>query len=325
MFRLLGGLVSPPGARGRLSILMYHRTLPAPDPILHDSIDADQFERHIALLAADFNVLPLSEACTRLSRRQLPARAVSITFDDGYADNESIALPILRRYGLTATFFVATGFSEGQIMFNDAVIEAVRSAPAGTYDLSTLGVGIRSLIDSESRRATIDAIVGRLRYQTLNQRALLVERLVAALRSTLPKNLMMSPVQIKRLHDENMEIGGHTINHPLLASLDEQQARAEIAGGKHRLEEITGATVKLFAYPSGKPGRDYGSRDVQLVKEAGFAAAFSTVVGIANSSSDPFQLPRFGAWHRNPSRLGVRLLMECLRATSAQPALQPQS
>lgn len=324
MFRILGGLVSPSGARGRLSILIYHRALPSPDPILHDSIDAAQFERHMALLAADFNVLPLSEACTRLSRGQLPARAVSITFDDGYADNESVALPILRRYGLTATFFVATGFSDGQIMFNDAVIEAVRSASAGTYDLSTLGVGVRSLADSESRRATIDAIVGRLRYQTLNERALLVERLIAALRSTLPKDLMMTPAQIKRLHDENMEIGGHTINHPLLASLDEQQARAEIVGGKHRLEEITGAPVKLFAYPSGKPGRDYGSRDVQLVREAGFAAAFSTVVGIANASSDPLQLPRFGAWDRNPNRLGVRLLMGCARAAPAAPALQPQ-
>src|SRR5262249_25923843 len=90
VFRILGGLVSPSGARGRLSILIYHRALPSPDPILHDSIDAAQFERHMALLAADFNVLPLSEACTRLSRGQLPARAVSITFDDGYADNESV-------------------------------------------------------------------------------------------------------------------------------------------------------------------------------------------------------------------------------------------
>ena len=65
----------------------------------------------------------------------------------------------------------------------------------------------------------------------------------------------MSPTQIKRLHDEGMEIGGHTVNHPNLLLLDEQQAREEIVGGKCRLEEITGAPLTLFAFPFGRPGR----------------------------------------------------------------------
>jgi len=95
----------------------------------------------------------------------------------------------------------------------------------------------------------------------------------------------MRPAQIKRLHDEGMEIGGHTVNHPILAMLDEEEARAEIVGGKRQLEEIIGAPVTLFAYPSGKPGRDYGPRDVRLVKEAGFVAAVSTIGGVANRAA----------------------------------------
>ena len=152
MFRFVGDILSPAGVSGKLSILIYHRALAAPDPILYDEIDGATFERHMALLAAEFNVLPLGDACTWLARGRLPARAACVTFDDGYADNEQIALPILKRFGLPATFFVSTGFSDGGIMFNDGVIEAVRRAPAGTHDLSSLGLGVHSLGDSASRR-----------------------------------------------------------------------------------------------------------------------------------------------------------------------------
>ena len=57
MFRIAGNLLSPAGDRGKLSILIYHRALAAPDPILHDAIDAETFERHMALLQAEFNVV----------------------------------------------------------------------------------------------------------------------------------------------------------------------------------------------------------------------------------------------------------------------------
>src|SRR5262249_37566047 len=152
--------------RARLSILIYHRVLAAPDPILRTQIDALTFERHMALLADQFNVLPLKEACARLARGALPARAACITFDDGYADNEQIALPILKPLGLTATFFVSTGYSEGGIMFNDAVIEAVRSAPAGIHDLSTIGLGTYRLDDFGSRRTAIDGLIAWIKYRS---------------------------------------------------------------------------------------------------------------------------------------------------------------
>ena len=91
MLRVIGDFVSRGGTRATLTILIYHRTLAAPDPILHDEIDAKTFESHMAVLRRDFNVLPLSEACRRLSLRSLPPRAVCVTFDDGYADSERVA------------------------------------------------------------------------------------------------------------------------------------------------------------------------------------------------------------------------------------------
>ena len=203
------------------------------------------------------------------------------------------------------------------MMFNDGVIEAVRSAPAGMHDLSRLDLGRYTFDDSASRRVAIDALLAQIKYRQPDERDTLVEQIAAAMQSTLPKGLMMRAAQIKRLCDEGMEIGGHTVNHPILAVLDAKQARSEISDGKRRLEEITGAPVTLFAYPNGKPGRDYGPRDVELVKEAGFTAAVSTSGGVANRGSDIFQLPRFGPWDRNPRRLGLRLLMNCARSAPA--------
>jgi len=95
------------------------------------------------------------------------------------------------------------------------------------------------------------------------------------------------------------------------------EARAEIVEGKRRLEEITDAPVTLFAYPNGKPGRDYGPRDVELVRRAGFAAAVSTRAGAANRASDLFQLPRFTPWDKSPRRFGMRLLANCVRSVPA--------
>jgi peptidoglycan/xylan/chitin deacetylase (PgdA/CDA1 family) len=313
LLRFLGALLSPAGDRARLSILIYHRTLSAPDPILHDEIDAATFEGHMKLLASEFNVIPLGEACERLARGKLPARAACVTFDDGYADNEQVALPILKRFRIPATFFVSTGYSGGGIMFNDGVMEAVRRASAGTHDLSHLGLGVHQLGDSAMRRAAVDALIAHLKYRPAPERAGLVERLAEALCVPLPRNLMMSSAQLRRLHDEGMEIGAHTVNHPILAAVGEDEARAEIVGSKRALEAITGSPVTLFAYPNGKPGRDYGPQHVRIVREAGFAAAVSTIAGIAHRGSDPFQLPRFIPWGKDPLRLGVRLLAGCAR------------
>jgi len=294
---------------------MYHRVLEAPDPILHDEMEAATFEKHMALLGSEFNVLPLGEACTRLVLGRLPPRAACITFDDGYADNERLALPILKRHGLCATFFVSTGFSDGGVMFNDAIIESVRRAQAGTYDLSSLGLGKYALGDDPSRRRAIDAMLPRIKYRPIEERESFVERLAREMGASPPRDLMMRPAQVKRLHDEGMEIGGHTVNHPILAVLDAERARAEIVGGKRRLEEITGVPVTLFAYPNGKPGRDYGPREVALVREAGFSAAVSTIRGVAHRGSDLFQLPRFGPWDRDPRRLALRILLNSVRTT----------
>lgn len=305
--RALAGMVSLTPLRNRLSILIYHRVLPQPDPLFPGEIDAARFDEHLRFLKQSFNLIPLSEAVHLLKRGGLPPRAACITFDDGYADNAEIALPILQRHGVGATFFVATGFLNGGRMWNDSVIELVRNAPAH-IDLGPLGLGQFTLDSVASRRSAIDTLLNALKYLPLQERQERVDAMCDLLGASLRKDLMMTSEQVREMHRAGMEIGGHTVNHPIVARLDRAAARAEIADGKAELEQMIGDKVRLFAYPNGKPGQDYLADDVAIVKEVGFEAAVSTSWGAASSSSDLFQLPRFTPWDRDELRFTVRML-----------------
>ena len=114
--------------------------------------------------------------------------------------------------------------------------------------------------------------------------------------------------QVRQLHQAGMEIGGHTVNHPIIARLPAPAARQEIADGKAALEAMIGAPVRLFAYPNGKPGQDYQAEHVAMVKQLGFDAAVSTSWGAARAGSDLFQLPRFTPWDRDQLRFTLRMM-----------------
>lgn len=308
LLRPVGSLLSPGGHRARLSILIYHRVLERVDPLCPMEVDAAKFRWQMRLLSTHMRVLPLTEAVQRLAMGSLPARAVCVTFDDGYANNAEVALPILRETGVPATFFVATGYLNGGRMWNDTVIEVVRRFPDGPLDLSALGLGTFQLQGPETRVQAIAGIIGVLKYVQPDRRAELTARLAERLDTPLPDDLMMSDSQVRDLHAAGMEIGGHTVWHPILARVDEATARREIQEGKERLEGLIGERIQVFAYPNGRPGQDYRPRDVALVKKLGFTAAVSTVWGVSARHSDRWQLPRFTPWDSSPLRFMGRLL-----------------
>lgn len=302
LFRVL----SPGGSSARLSIFIFHRVLPVPDPLLPDDPDVVWFERIVRFVTSAFTVLPLSEAvqCLRLGR--LPRGAACITFDDGYADNHACAAPILERHGACATFFISTAFIDGGRMWNDTVIEAVRAAPAGLLDWPDLGLEPVELGDASSRVAAYRRMLETLKYRSAEEREDLVREI--AQRAGLPARcpLMMTREQVCDLRARGMELGAHTLTHPILSRLDTTAARHEIAGSREILGSWLGEPPKLFAYPNGRPGRDFSSRDVELVRECGFLAAVTTAAGCARVGDDLMQLPRFTPWDRDMWRFALR-------------------
>ena len=294
----------------RLSILIFHRVHAQPDPLFPHEPDAAKFDAMMRYVSRTYRVLTLSDAIERLKRDSLPPRSLVITFDDGYADNAEVALPILQRYGLRATFFVATGFLDGGRMFNDSVIECLRATPHGRIDLDSFGLGQITLDSASARSAVIDLLLPRIKYLTLPER----EEAIAGLQracgvAALPTDLMMDSDQVRDLHCSGMEIGAHTVNHPILTSITSSETEREIGEGKRELESIINASVDVFAYPNGKPNQDYDHSHVAMAKNLGFIGAVSTAPGVGQAGDDIYQLPRFTPWGRSLPVWGVRLVL----------------
>ncbi len=309
--------LSPAGPGARLSIAIFHRVLPAPDPLFPDEIDRVRFDEICAWLSVWFNVMPLGGAVARLQAGSLPDRALAITFDDGYADNHDIALPVLKSHGLTATFFVATGFVDGGRMWNDTVVESLRGCKSPTLELSDLrlpDIGVQVLDTPAQRRSAITALLGAIKYLPPQERQAVVDTVAERAQAPLPTTLMMTSAQVRALADAGMEIGAHTITHPILACLDDEAALREMRTSRATLESLLDRPVLSFAYPNGRPGRDYLPRDVALARQAGFQLAVSTAPGAARAGDDIFQLPRFTPWDGSRWKYGARMAQNLYRA-----------
>jgi len=309
--RMVGERVAPGGDNARLSILMYHRVLPHPDLLITSQMHAALFDTQMRTLRTHFNCLPLGEAVRRLREGRLPPRAACVTFDDGYRDNVEVALPILRKHGVPAIFFIATGYLDGGRMFNDTVIEAIRGATVNSLDLTDLDAGVLPLRSLDERRAAISACLKAAKYRGFDARREFVAKLADRSGATLPDDLMMDSAQVNVLAGAGMEIGAHTVNHPILLKVEDSLARTEIADSKRQLEILTGRRISLFAYPNGVPGKDYSAAHVAMVREAGFEAAVSTSWGVSTAQTDPLQLPRFTPWDASPIKFTARMLRNC--------------
>ena len=309
LIRSLGDAIAPQGGgKGRLCVVNYHRILEAKDPLLESEPDVATFRWQMELLATCFNVLPLHDAIRLVHSGRMPPRAVCITFDDGYRSVHDLALPILQQFKLPATVFVTSGFVGGGNMWNDRIIEAVQNLPPGQLDLSELGLGAYSLASLGDRQETVVALIEASKYLPPNARRDLIKRLDLLMGEPRDHDLMLSAEMVVNLDRAGIEIGAHTISHPILTSLEDDSSRLEIVGGKKELEAIIGKPVRLFAYPNGKVGKDFDQRHTRMAREAGFTAAFTTSVGAVTSGQDLFQLPRSRPWDKTPFMFATRLL-----------------
>jgi len=290
-----------------LSVLIYHRVLTRFDPLRPGEPTNAQFEARMRWLKANFDVVSLADGVAGLRNRSLPRRALAITFDDGYRDNHDIALPILVGAGIPATFFVATEYLDGGRMFNDTVIEAIRTIDAPVLDLEADGLGVHSLADDAAREAAVRRLLPQVKYLPQARREAVADLIARLAPAPLPNDLMMSSEQVHALRAAGMDVGAHTRTHPILTAISASQARDEIVNGRKRLESITGDRVSLFAYPNGQPNVDFTAAHVAMVREAGFSGAASTAWGAAHAETDLFQLPRFTPWDRSDWKFGLRI------------------
>lgn len=299
-------------------VLLYHRVASVTrDPQLL-CVTPEHFAEHMEVLRRLLRPARLS-AIADLCIGGSCAGSVAITFDDGYADNLYNAKPILEQFDVTATVFVVA-HNRGpwrELWWDElaritlgpgTLCDPLRLWIAGREHVWQLdGEGNDSHEDSErdagwnvlsggqpnARQSLYQSLFDLLRPLGFDDRRVTLDSL--SQQSTAPMLALpetLSSDDLRALADGDLvEIGAHTLTHPMLAALPIAEQRAEIEGSRRILQDILGGSVRSFSYPFGGR-RDYTGKTIRIVREAGFDRACSNFSGVVSSSSDRFQVPR---------------------------------
>lgn len=273
--------------RGRATILYYHR-FPA--------ALAAEFRRQCAYLAKHYRVLSMSDLAAGLRERRLPANAAVITIDDGHRDFYRCAFPILREFGFPALMYLPTAFLDGTWLWFDRCQYIFDRS--GLQRAEWGGAGL-DLASPHARMKSFEQVAHRIQWFAPAERDCAVAELASVLRVRVPERpteefAAMTWDEVREVAGQGIEFGGHTVNHPILQTLDSEDALdAEIGGCKRRIEEELQASVVHFAYPSGQAD-EVSEAAKRMVARAGFETATTTLAGHASQDDDPLWLPRIG-------------------------------
>jgi len=253
-----------------VAVLCYHgirdnnlakRTIPLQD--LH--IRTSTFMSHCRVIRDMCHPISLEDLrAAREGRSELPSRPVLITFDDGYRSVFRYAAPILAALNLPATIFVCSGpLADRRLLWFDEV--AARESDVAI-----------------ERWKTVDYYTWRASCAQTSPVA-----------DDDPRALMTVDELRTLARIEGLEIGGHTVWHPILARASRATQRDEIAQNLMALAEWTGRPVRAFAYPNGRPGMDYNADTMETLRACGVDLAFTTGEQFATTAATALEVPRF--------------------------------
>jgi len=306
---VLRGIISTTGAP---AVLRWHRQVDSVLVTYHgvvsdgdwqdwqtaDMVAQSVFRQHLDFYAKHYTVVKIKTICKCLQDgKPLPSRSLAITFDDGYRNNLRYAVPALKEYGLSATFFVTTGFLDRSVdlwwlPLKRCIIKAHREGRA--FHLPGFGeLAVRTYEDAgESYRRAL----GLLKGLEADDRASRLKEL----EETFPEAAEVLPgvydpltwEEARQLVDEGMEVGAHTVTHPILTQQSDKRARAEVFESVQRIRDKLGVKEMAFSYPNGQ--REDFTKDTEaLAREAGCYAAVAGFPGFNRSADHLYQLRRF--------------------------------
>jgi peptidoglycan/xylan/chitin deacetylase (PgdA/CDA1 family) len=291
--------------RGRVVIFMLHRFR---DPeIGSKGQDPQVTRRGLAYLRKKkYSLLSLEGVFRRMANGRSPRPAVAFTIDDGYLDHATVGARVFAEYDCPVTTFLTTGFLDHGAFFWWDQIDFVFARTARKEITVCLG-------DSEQRFAWGDA-AGRRRAQSgftehckgvhKDERTAAIARLSEAAGVELPDKpppcyAPMSWDQARSCEKGGMTFGPHTVTHPFLSQVSDQQSAQEIGNSWQRVRSELRQPVPVFCYPYGRRG-DFGAREVGILQGLGFLGAVVGEPGYGDratfrkSPAAPFEVRRFG-------------------------------
>lgn len=318
---LIGTALTAPLRRiwsGLGTCLMYHRVaaddaLPGREfaPNRELMVRASEFDRQMKFVSRYYNCLSLPEAVGLLRGGKLPRRTVIITFDDGYLDNLTVALPILRAHGVPATIYVATAIIDRPAhMWWYELERVIRNEDALEIDWNGKRWTER-ITDHPGKHDCYERFNRQLKRMNPSEQ----RRFLAMLRQKPVQRLNLASQVLDRrgirqlADDPLITIGAHTHRHPVLSSLPEDQMRQEIDTSRRLLESWTDRPVRHLAYPFGGH-HQAGPREFRMAEELGFESGTTTRLGHLHPfhARRPLALPRIAVGvHDNLTRFRWKL------------------
>jgi peptidoglycan/xylan/chitin deacetylase (PgdA/CDA1 family) len=252
-------------------VLLYHRIADVKSDPRMICVKPDNFEAHIKYLKENYRPMRLTELSDAIKEKKIPHRAVVITFDDGYADNFTIAKPILEKYHVPATVFVATDMITNNHDFWWDEIEYIKQ---------------------EKGEKEYMEIHDKIKQCSIREQASLVTQYGRKVDDNDHRPLTQE--QLRALESGGLiEVGSHTVFHTQLASQTLEDQEIEIFGSKDRLESAFKHKIPAFSYPFGEPHKDYTINTVNIVKALGYECAVANHPRTVTRYTDPYQMPRF--------------------------------
>jgi len=277
------------GASREVCVLGLHRVLAPEEEKQANSLEGiilrrETFAQMLDYVRRRFRVISMEEfvagAKTNDSRP-----ACLITFDDGWRDNFTTALPELKKYGLPATIFLATGFIDGDATF---WVERLKAACRDQAKWQELRQTVAREAGRDAAGVDLEFAVEHLKRMTASQRQGLLSKLIPAGNGDYSGDRMLSWAQIEQMQRAGIDFGGHSDSHPLLPFESEEVAAREVRLCKQKIEERLGTKVRAFAYPNG----DWNDHVRRQVAQAGYECAFTTQRGWYRQGDDRYTIRR---------------------------------
>jgi peptidoglycan/xylan/chitin deacetylase (PgdA/CDA1 family) len=284
-------------------ILSYHSVVEntqTTDHILGISRDRASFEAHMETLAKNFSPVTVEDVAQfAKSGQKLPPHAVAVTFDDGFADNYEVALPILSRYGIPATFYIMVDAVEnGMLPWYCRLRFAFNTTKKPQWSDSERN-RTYGLASPEQRKAALTAaweigarLTGAVQQEFIGRVEKALEIEPGFVNAHAPHGFMLDWDQVRGLKKAGHTIGAHTLSHPNVAQVSADEARSEIAGSKKRLEKEIGEPIEHFSYPHPALNPQWSKQTLEITREAGFKSAALTTCGPVRKGDEPLALKR---------------------------------
>ncbi len=258
-------------------------------------VDKENFLKQMKFLRKYYNVISL-EYFVKNHKKLTCNRNIVITFDDGYKDNFTIAYPVLQKYKLPATIFLATDFiSTGKAKFEDIITYLFSVNNVATIDLHSLHLK-KTLNTKNEKDATLSKICYTLNKLDIRKSEEVINELctkynIESDRLNKVNDIMLTWDEIRNIDRKLITFGSHSISHQNLTKLSHNQQVNEVEKSKSVIEHKLKSSITGFSYPLGF----FDNNVLKILKAAGYKYAITTIPGINNGDIDFFKLKRISA------------------------------